>query len=577
MVLGATALLLATIGGAFAGAQAHASMAGDCARDGSVTTGAVFNNPHTSDDDRIHRHMACLIDGAPEGADVQLATYHLQDRDIVSSLVTAHERGVHVRIVVDGKVPVDDRDGVAYERLRALLGGDREADSFIAPCPGDADRDRACIADRKMHNKILTVSESHGVPDVTFVTTSNLQDWSGNSGTDMWNSGYTAADDPALHGWFADTYFTDLSAASPEDLDYYEAAGLPREIGNYHVFHSPRRNGNTALDVLEKVECHGNTSGGTDPGHRTIVRVAMWSISSTGGVGTAIAKRLWDLDNEGCYVDVVADGLDYTPEKSTDPLRTLLRKPERTEAGGGVNYHGPEVREFNSKQPHGLHEKNLIIDGNYDGEPNQKIVFTGSLNFTQASAGNTSSHKVNDETWLQIEDDGVHDRFAENFADVRAAAHTCWQTSKEQGCGGGRSPDAPDSELNCHETADKYAGAGYVYLYDGTYCAGSNDDRDNSPADRDHGDNAGQVQGFDNETDSLVNTTSHHIEFYNYRAYNSGHDEGDSFCVRPGQWVNQLSRYGDGHNSWSSSMSSHRVVDPSDCDRWFGGYHEPHR
>jgi hypothetical protein len=374
----------------------------------------------------------------------------------------------------------------------------------------------------------------------------------------------------------------DLSAADPENLDYYEDVlpgdeELPVEIGNYQVFHSPRGSGNTVLDVLSNVECHDNDSGGTNPGNRTIVRVATWNISGTGGVGTAIADRLWDLDNEGCYVDIVADDITYAPKNSTDPLRTLLKKPERTAVGGGVNYHGPEVREFNSKQPHGLHEKNLLIDGNYDGEPDQKVVFTGSVNYTQSSAGDTSSFKVNDETWLQIDDAGVYDRFAENFADVRDAAHTCWQTSKKEGCGGGRGTDAPGSELNCHETADKYEGAGYVYFYDGTYCKGPNDDRDNSDADRDHGDSAGQVQNFDNETDSLVNTTSHHIEFYNYRAYNSGHDEGDSFCVRPGQWVNQLSRYGDGHNSWSSSMSSHRVVDPGDCDRWFGGYHEPNR
>src|SRR5690606_21682445 len=108
-----------------------------------------------------------------------------------------------------------------------------------------------------------------------------------------------------------DRYFADLADPDAENLDYYEEAGLPARIGNYRVHHSPRASGNTALEVLDRVGCHDNNTGGTDPGHRTIIRLAMWSITDTGGIGTAIAKRLWELDNEGCYVDIVADEIGY--------------------------------------------------------------------------------------------------------------------------------------------------------------------------------------------------------------------------------------------------------------------------
>jgi hypothetical protein len=584
-MLSAAASLVLTTAVAAVPAQAENPRAGDCVQDGSVQTGAIFNNPHTGDADRIHQHIGCLIDGAPQGSKINIATYHFADSIITEAVMNAIRRGVQVRILVDSGVPDNAEDGAHYQQVKDLIAAEDAGGSWIRPCPGS---DRACIGNRRMHNKLLTLSEAHGSIDVSFLTSSNFEDagvdndGKGNSGTDMWNSGYTAANDGPLYSWFADTYFENLSAPAPQNLEYYEQAGLPREIGAYQVHHSPRASGNTALDVLDRVDCNNEGTGGTNPGNRTIVRVGMWAITATGGIGNAIADRLWELDNEGCYVDVVADVISYDKDDPTayGPLRTLLKRPEPTAAGGGLNYHGPEVREFNGDQPHGLHQKNLMIDGRFDDRNDQKVVFTGSYNFTQSSAGDSSSHTVNDETWLQINDAGVHDRFVENFQQVRYAAHTCWQTSKVAGCDGGRviEPDSTGS-LDCHETADKYRGAGNIYLYRGTYCSGGHDAKDDSAEDSDHGDGAGQITDFDNRADSIINTTDKHVEFFNYPDYNRGYPEGDSFCLRPDAWVNQISKYGDGHQSWSNSISSHRLVDDPEreCDRWFGGYHEPNR
>jgi hypothetical protein len=133
----------------------------------------------------------------------------------------------------------------------------------------------------------------------------------------------------------------------------------------------------------------------------------------------------------------------------------------------------------------------------------------------------------------------------------------------------------PTPPFNCHETADEYADAKTVYLYSSPDCDGGNDASDKD-ADQDHGDGQGEIKDFDNQADSIVNTTDRHVEFYNYPGYNAGHPEGDSFCLRPGQWINKLSAYGDNDGTWSNSISSHRLVDASECDRWFGGYQEPH-
>lgn len=136
--------------------------------------------------------------------------------------------------------------------------------------------------------------------------------------------------------------------------------------------------------------------------------------------------------------------------------------------------------------------------------------------------------------------------------------------------------DVGTAELDCNQTAHEYENSGYVYFYSREKCDGGNGAKDNSGGDSDHGDDAGQVKNWDNEIDSIVNTTDSHIEFYNYPDYNEtaeGKANGDRFCVGPGEWVNALQYYGDASGNkdwWRNSISSHRKVSASTCSRWFG-------
>lgn len=98
-------------------------------------------------------------------------------------------------------------------------------------------------------------------------------------------------------------------------------------------------------------------------------------------------------------------------------------------------YHGPEVREFSTNQC-GTHEKNILIDGYYDGKPDQKVVFTGSHNL------NNKSPWYNDETILRITDSKVHEEFKEHFFTIRDAAAITWQTS---------TTDPDDFDFKCKE------------------------------------------------------------------------------------------------------------------------------
>src|ERR1700741_4196234 len=138
---------------------------------------------------------------------------------------------------------------------------------------------------------------------------------------------------------------------------------------------------------------------------------------------------------------------------------------------------------------------------------------------------------------------------------------------------------AQDRGLDCSETETEYHNNGYVYFYSREDCKGANGARDNSEAAKDHGDKEGQVQEWDNNVDSIVNTTTWHVEFYNHPHYNdtpAGKANGDRFCLGPGEWINALQYYGDASGTkdwWRNSISSHRRVSREACTRWFGWGH----
>lgn len=120
---------------------------------------------------------------------------------------------------------------------------------------------------------------------------------------------------------------------------------------------------------------------------------------------------------------------------------------------------------------------------------------------------------------------------------------------------------------NCSETVDDVLGKpnDTIYLYVRSSCKGSHGAKDPTPADGDWGDGAGWIKDFDNEADSLINNTDHWVAFYSKPGY-----RGDSFCVRPGRWVNKLYLYDDSKGSWSNSISSHKEVSGKKCNRRFG-------
>lgn len=384
-----------------------------------AVTEEVLQNDPDSDKNEIRQRLMELIKG--KYREITIATYHLDDEDVASTLAeAARDDDVKLRILVD----YVDYHSPAYNIVAEAMK-DAPEGSWIKSCglddPAGTNKGTSCMGQHIMHNKFFLFESRDGKTNVVMQTSANLN---AHSGTDMWNTAYLTADDWLYSKYQA--YFDDLSAASAPgatDKDYYSTLRSRYSPSNakFAMNVSPRKSGNVYLDVLNAVRCKGNTSGGTTGKHHTIVRAAQMQIAGANGI--AIAKRLWELDNQGCYVDIVANEISVA--KRAEPktvLNYLLARPEALPPDR-VNYHGPEVREFSGTQC-GVHQKNLLIDGFFDGKPNQKIVVTGSHNM------NNKSPMYNDEVILRINSASVHEKFKEAFFKLRAGAAITWQTSK---------------------------------------------------------------------------------------------------------------------------------------------------
>jgi phosphatidylserine/phosphatidylglycerophosphate/cardiolipin synthase-like enzyme len=394
----------------------------------ALTDHTTFSNPNTGENDDIVAEIEGLIGKAAKGSTIRVAHYHFSEPRVTTALAKAFSNGVTVNVVLSG----NEKDNQDAKDLQTKLGRDPQGKSWLRFCPGKGGED-ACIGSHIMHNKFFLFDQVEGGRSVIVQSSANLNEF---SGTAMWNSSVTLVGHQGLYDAYH-AYFNDLAAGDPEP-DYFHGKGHQYRDDEFALSHSPRvdSTGNTWVEVLRDIKCTGNTSGGTSDDHRTIIRVANHAIE--GHNGSLIADALWQKDQEGCYVDIVSTEIGHQdkPGDSPQPLEHLLKKPN--------GYHGPVVREFSAykyKDGHRdgkrkqLHQKDLMIDGNYK-QPNNKVVFTGTLNF------NNKSNAANDESLLMIDNDQIHDAFVQQFLRIRTCANLDWQTSAQQN---GNEPDhSPD-------------------------------------------------------------------------------------------------------------------------------------
>jgi phosphatidylserine/phosphatidylglycerophosphate/cardiolipin synthase-like enzyme len=373
-------------------------------------TSAVVNNPVGTDAEKraIQDKIVELIDGAAAGSRIRMAMFYGDDPTVPNALVSAKNRGVNVQIVFND----NDQTVAPYSTLVAALGTNTSAASFVTFCPVN----RGCIGTRTIndvkainHNKFFLFTSTNGASNVVVQSTANLHD--GRDGLRGWNAAMIIVNNTSLFSSY-DGYFTDLSKKTANN-NYYDTR-VPVQAGTEKVFFYPRAESNgdpyndpgedTIMTMLNNTACSGNTSVGTQDGtFRTIIRVNMMSMSRS-----YISQKLWDMDNAGCYVEVVAR---YDPASAAEvtAMKNLLKKTTSS-------YGGPVVKYYCVGDSVWTHAKYFQIEGNYYDKGDRRLTFVGSHNWSY------NSLRQSDEVMLQSENSSIFETIRTGFRTARDAA-----------------------------------------------------------------------------------------------------------------------------------------------------------
>lgn len=357
--------------------------------------GIVTNAPGTPW--RISNRVTTLIDNAPAGSIIRVAQYRLasDDPNVLPALRRAFARDVRVRVVIDksDRNPTPFASSAQLDALRASIvarhgsSNNPSNPSFIVVCTD------GCVGSKYQHNKFYLFTKSGTMTDVVFQSTANV---AADNATDAWNAAYGVAGREALFNSFQD-YFADL-ANQRVNRDYYRTT----VDGNLKSYFFPRASStndqddpttDTIVGILDNVRCTGNSTVGTSTNHRTIIRVAMWGFTRE-----KIAQKLRSLANEDCWIDAALN-LNAGSEVSAE-VKDALRNH------GRINVDNAQTSGM------WMHAKYLLIEGNYDGVPDNKVAWLGSHNFT------LNALRSNDESWLKIDGAGAHDDLREQFRDI---------------------------------------------------------------------------------------------------------------------------------------------------------------
>jgi len=135
-----------------------------------------------------------------------------------------------------------------------------------------------------------------------------------------------------------------------------------------------------------------------------------------------IANKLWQLDNAGCVVHVVRTNNGTDDDAAIATLNNCDAHNGVTIDSVHLRVNGDDNNEDADEAVGFVHSKYLVIDGFYLGAPNQRLLWTGSYNYTVAAL------EDNDEALLKLwNHDAIFDAFQQNFQTLAAQSYQTTQ------------------------------------------------------------------------------------------------------------------------------------------------------
>ncbi len=340
---------------------------------------AIFTDQYPAEDLDIEDELIRLFRAATPGSQIRIALFTWTRGRMVDALMSAAQRGVDVRVVLDESNQIEEPEGsgnwrytAAVQRLLTELGRDR-----VTLCNARTPPDGGgCHGTGINHNKFFLFSElCDGSRNVVVQSSANLT----NPQITQYNNAVVIRNDAALHAAYLG-YWRDLDAER-RDLSYYHSENGDTGTKAYFFPRAsqggdPDPDRDTIHNILaDNVECGNNSE--------VLVMMAFWS-QARGYLVEDLAR----LRGRGCDVRVIV-----SRDASTDALQRHLR-----DALPDNKIHLVD----------GVHSKYLLVKADYLGE-RKHLVWTGSHNYTGPAL------RENDETLLKIDDRAIFDAFRANW------------------------------------------------------------------------------------------------------------------------------------------------------------------
>jgi phosphatidylserine/phosphatidylglycerophosphate/cardiolipin synthase-like enzyme len=375
-----------------------------------VPTGAYFNNPRGSWNSRlrIERQVLHAINNTRKGSVIRIALYSFDRIPVAHALIAAKKRGVHIQMLLN-----DHQDTKAMKMVRGYLGTNTKKRDFIYKCHSGCRTDNR---KRLLHSKFYTFTKAGGSKWALFFGSANM---TMNAARHQWNDLYLMDGDKELFKQYValfDDMKKDYETQQPpfptfcgipangvecdDAVDFGTTVTFPRYVG-------PKND--PIVQILNRVQCITTAADGRQV--RTKLAVNMHTIR--GHRGNYLADAYRRKFAEGCQarfsfglVGALTKGhLGAKTPRGRLPLRST-----------GFDYH-PENNDDVKNNPddkldltldYYSHQKFLIIQGNYAGNPNAQLVFTGSSNWGALGS-------VNDEILVAIQGRKVARQYLKQF------------------------------------------------------------------------------------------------------------------------------------------------------------------
>jgi len=361
------------------------------------TGGAIFNDPTGTRTQQyaIFDHINRAIDSTPSGSTIRMAVFSFSQTDMADRLIAAHGRGVHVQLIFD-----DHQVYPAESKLQKALGSDPEARSFVVFCSG------ACRGDGgNMHHKFFLFRRAGGATRVVMTGSNNI---TRHNAEDQWADVYTEVGNKALYHSFV-AIFRQMKLRTPVDPSFVTTTA-GRIQAQFLPDPSVSQTDDPLMQALAPIQClapvddpdpaappapaEPSPTPTTEPG--TAVRLSLHAWNGTRG--RYLAERIAELKRSGCRVKVIMG------EGSGPVIRDIL-------ANAGITvFYGTQR---NKRGRILTHQKVFSVAGRYGSNPDARIVWTGSHNWSNGALRR-------DDLLLRIDDIKVFRQYLRNFKRIRA-------------------------------------------------------------------------------------------------------------------------------------------------------------